>query len=155
MNASKQTGRKWTGRTPVIIMLMALLAVILQIGMMPANVFAASSVSYVERSWNGSQVVQTTKTANCTPISDIDEDEFESGGWYYVDTDTEYSSRERLEISGTVNIVLTDGKKLTCNDGINVPSGSTLNIYAGPAGTGELVAKGDTNFCAAIGGDDG
>ena len=154
MNASKQAGRKWTGRSSVVIMMMALLAVILQIGMMPANVFAGSSVSYVERSWNGSKVVETTKTANCTPVSDVDEDEF-SSGWYYVDADKTYSSRERLEISGTVNIVLTDGKKLTCNDGINVPSGSTLNIYGQSGGTGELVAKGDTNYCAAIGGDDG
>ena len=126
------------------------------IGMMPAcgnKVFAASDVQYVERSWNGSKVTETTKTAWCTPVSDVDYDEFHNGWWYYVNSNVEYD--DRVEISGTVNLILADGKTLTCNDGINVGSGSTLNIFPGPGGSGKLVAKGDTNDCAAIGGNDG
>ncbi len=59
---------------------------------------------------------------------------------------------ERVEISGTVNIILTDGVTLTTPKGIDVPDGSTLNIYGQSKGTGKLVAQTNKSSGAAIGG---
>ena len=44
---------------------------------------------------------------------------------------------ERIQISGTVNLILGEGATLTAKDGIEVPTGATLIID----GTGSLVAK--------------
>jgi uncharacterized protein YceK len=48
---------------------------------------------------------------------------------------------ERIQISGTVNLILGEGTTLTANDGIEVPTGATLIID----GTGSLVAQASHN----------
>ena len=48
---------------------------------------------------------------------------------------------ERIQISGTVNLILGEGTTLTANDGIEVPTGATLIID----GTGSLVAQASNN----------
>ena len=132
----------------------SVLTLVLFMGMsISLTTYGAEQVDYVERSWNGSQVTETTKTADCTPISMYGKSI--GSGWYYLDTDMSFGSSSRVEISGEVNLILCDGRTLTCNDGINVPEGSTLNIYGQAGGTGTLIAKGDTNNCAAIGGKNG
>ena len=113
--------------------------------------YAADTISYIERSWDGSKVVSAEKTASCTPLSTCGEEL--GDGWYYVDSDKTYE--DRISVDGTVNLILTDGKTLTCNDGINVGPGRNLNIYEQAGGTGKLTARGDTNNCAAIGGKNG
>ncbi len=57
-----------------------------------------------------------------------------SNGTYYVNSNVTVS--ERIQISGTVNLMLGEGARLTASDGIEVPSGATL-IIDGP---GSLVA---------------
>lgn len=54
---------------------------------------------------------------------------------------------------GTANIILRDGCKAHLKDGIHVPSGSTLNIYAGNSGSGKLYVDRSKADTAAIGGD--
>ena len=132
----------------------SVLTLVLFIGMsISLTTYGAEQINYVERRWSDSQVVETTKTAECTPISSCGSTL--SDGWYYVDQDKSYGAPDRLYINGTINLILCDGKTLTCNDGINVSSTATLNIYGQAGGTGTLIAKGDTNNCAAIGGKNG
>ena len=72
------------------------------------------------------------------------------GGTYFVSEDTAVSSR--ITIDGTVNLILGDGKALTAESGINVPGGTTLNIFCQSAGTGNLTANADYQN-AGIGGN--
>lgn len=73
--------------------------------------------------------------------------------WYYVSGTVTCSTR--IEVSGTVNLILADGCNFTASKGLHVPSGSALNIYAqSVANRGSLTANGVyTN--AAIGGNGG
>lgn len=116
--------------------------------------YATESVQYVEKSWNADskQVVSTTKTAECTPIT---RDTKDMGGatpsWYVVNGNV--VNDNRLVVWGVVNIILTDGSSLTLEDGISVQSDRTLNIYAQSEGdsAGALICYADTNDNAAIG----
>ena len=61
-----------------------------------------------------------------------------------------------MTVSGTVNLILMDGKTLTVTGGIQVGEGSTLNIYAQSGNTGELIAGNKQNsYAAGIGGNKG
>ena len=68
---------------------------------------------------------------------------------------------KRLEIEGSVNLVLQDDCTLTANSGVHVPAGATLTIYGQEKGTGKLTATApkhsDPNYVinAAIGANDG
>ena len=62
-----------------------------------------------------------------------------TNGTYQVDSNVTIS--ERIQISGTVNLILGEGATLTANDGIEVPTGATLIID----GTGSLVAQASNN----------
>ena len=73
--------------------------------------------------------------------------------WYYVSGTVTNSNR--IEVKGTVNLILEDGCNFTVDKGINVPSGSALNIYAqSVANRGSLTANNYGND-AAIGGNGG
>lgn len=116
-----------------------------------ASVGAASGVSYLSRSWDGSKVVTETKTADC---QDYNSNITDLNGWYYVNGNHEVS--QRLNVTGTANIVILDGSTLSAKDGIHVPEGTTLNVYNTPGGeNGRLVCQVDTDNAAAIGGNEG
>jgi hypothetical protein len=73
--------------------------------------------------------------------------------WYYV-TGT-VTNENRINVLGTVNLILADDCNFTASKGIHVPSGSALNIYAqSVANRGSLTANNYGND-AAIGGDGG
>jgi len=87
-------------------------------------------------------------TAETTAIGTADTET-----WYYVSGTVTNSNR--IEVSGTVNLILVDGSKFTASKGIHVASGNALNIYAQSiANRGSLTAD---NYCndAAIGGNGG
>ena len=87
-------------------------------------------------------------TAETTAIGTADTET-----WYYVSGTVTCSNR--IEVSGTVNLILADGCNFTASKGLHVPSGSALNIYAQSiANRGSLTAD---NYCndAAIGGNGG
>ncbi len=116
---------------------------------------ATESVDYVEKRWDGTRVVSETKTEECTPItSDMENIGGEVPSWYVVKGDVTID--RRLVVWGVVNIILTDGSKLTVKDGISVLWDRTLNIYAQSDGesAGELICIADTNYNAAIGSND-
>ena len=74
--------------------------------------------------------------------------------WYMVNSNV--NSWGRIEVRGTVNLILNDGATLNASRGITVNSGNTLNIYGQTSGTGTLNATGvkvggDGTESAAIG----
>ena len=73
-------------------------------------------------------------------------------GWYFVRGTVTLG--ERLMISGDVNLILLRGATLNAQKGINVPEGSSLTIWEGAFGSGDigrLNAHG-ADHCAGIGG---
>ena len=78
---------------------------------------------------------------------------FEDGKWYVVNGEVSVASR--ITVTGTANLILCDGAKLTASKGITTHN-ATLNIYPGStgetvSGTGELIAVASQNS-AGIGG---
>ena len=72
--------------------------------------------------------------------------------WYTVSRNTTVS--DRIEVAGTVNLILCDGKTLTASQGLHVQPNATLNIYCQTGGTGALTASTNNWYKAAIGSDD-
>ena len=129
---------------------------------LPALALAATkTVSYVDRYWNGSSVAQSTKTTTATVVeSDMTE---LAAGWYVVTGEVTVSERMIVADGAQVHLILEDGSTLTATQGIKVPVGSGLTIYAQSSvqGTmGKLVATGGygpspegyTIYYAGIGG---
>lgn len=108
-----------------------------------------SSVPYVEYNWNGTKLISKNKWTEAGQVISANSKQL-SAGWYVVNTDV--TVKERLVVSGTVNLILKDDITLTVPKGIDVPDGSTLNIFAQSKGTGKLVAQTNKSSGAAIGG---
>lgn len=70
--------------------------------------------------------------------------------WYVVTENVEID--ERVEVSGTVNLVLCDGVTLTVEKGIHVTGENSLTIYGQEAGDGKIEATAIKDQ-AAIGGN--
>ena len=121
------------------------------------------SVSYVEKSWDSStkKVVSEKKKVQDSDLIDLgtlipDENGVIvlSGGKYYYITN-HMVIYNRLEINYDAKLILPDWWTLTCNKGIRVDAGATLNIYAQSGGTGILtVLDGGSDGNAGIGGND-
>ena len=73
-----------------------------------------------------------------------------SDGWYAVVTNNTVIVNT-VTVTGTVNLILPDGAKLTVWKGIDLRPGSHLIIWGGNSGKGQLIAEGD-NYHAGIGG---
>ena len=76
--------------------------------------------------------------------------------WYIVEKDTTINDAVYFE-TNEVNIIIADGVTLTFANGLNVPEGKTLKIYAqsmDEATMGTLIATG-ANGAAGIGGENG
>ena len=119
--------------------------------LLPVSAWAEAtkeSVSYIECSWNGSEVTSSTKTATATVVTD---QTTWSKGWYVVNSDTTINSR--VTVTGNVHLILADGCELTASNGIEVSEGNSLTIYAQSEGDdmGVLEATGDS-YNAGIGG---
>ena len=113
-----------------------------------ANITA--DYQYCSRSWNGSSVVSSIETQNCTTLDDSYFPTALSDGWYAVKGDVTVS--DRITINGDVHLILTDGFTLNAKRGINLPENSTLSIYGQSGGTGKLNAESGNK--TAIGGED-
>ena len=78
----------------------------------------------------------------------------DTDGWYVVSQDVTLNEEIRLEINGTVHLILMDGKTLTAPQGIHVSEGNSLSIYAQSDGNGMgALAAACLGSVAAIGGD--
>lgn len=75
------------------------------------------------------------------------------GKWYYWGEGS--TAPALMGIHGEANLIINDGEMWRLTTGIRVPEGSTLNIYGGPEGTGEISAGVHPYNGAAIGGQYG
>lgn len=135
-----------------------LLTVFMIASLLPTGAFAAEAVTYIERSWDGSKVVETVKTV--TEYTLIDENyqidytwnqernrvyATLNEGWYVVKGNNNYTfddGRLELYIGGDVKIILTDGSTLSlgCILGGNNDN-ERLTIYGQSLGDGALIAN--------------
>ena len=153
MKTGKMT--RWIGLWLSVLMLVTLLGAFT----MTASA-ADGDVSYVERSWNGTQVVDTQKTLSAGGYTSVTAGSTAWGiadtvTWYVVDSTVTLT--ERITVTGDVHLVLVDGAVLTANLGVNIPEGSSLTVYGQSVDTGKLLAAvatdGDERWNAAIGGN--
>ena len=106
--------------------------------------WAQEPVSYVNRTWDGSKVVETPST--CTTYTEISgndpsQEQALNGEWYVV---KENASRKRIIIKAhhEVNIILCDGATLNSIvtfEHSGIPA-TILHVYGQEGGTGKLVA---------------
>ena len=103
----------------------------------------AQEISYVNRTWSGSAIVETPST--CTTYTEISGnnslEQALTGGWYVV---KENASRKRIIIKAgyEVNIILCDGATLNSIvtfEHVGIYD-ALLHIYGQSGGTGKLVA---------------
>ena len=85
---------------------------------------------------------------NTTEIGTADETT-----WYLVSGT--FTNDNRIEVKGTVNLILEDGCNFTASKGLHVPSGSALNIYAQSVANRGSLTVDRTYHDAAIGGNGG
>ncbi len=113
--------------------------------------------TYIERSWDGSKVVSKTITRNPKECAwwTTSHMKLHDGWWYTRNIDVKASDRVEVDPGATVNLILWDDKVMEFEDGLHVPSNSTLNIYGGTQGTGKLKVGKSEADTAAIGGNDG
>ncbi len=123
---------------------------------------ARLAVEYVSRSWDSEtkKVKENTLYVDTfTPFGKVtvtgnddgDTVDLTNDQWYVLTKDTLLSHKVRVFIGA--NILLCDGKELTCQKGIVVENGNKLNIYGQKNDTGKITSTGD-NYCAGIGGTD-
>jgi len=106
---------------------------------------------YCDRSWDGTKVVSSIKSAQCVTLEGNSNLNQLKSGWYAVKGDVTVSNR--IEIHGKVNLILLDGCNLSAEKGILLPENSTLNIYGQSGGTGKLAATADMFNSTGIGGN--
>lgn len=110
---------------------------------------AGTSVSYCDE--KGAE-----HTANCNGVitqANIGNYGILTTGWYAVEGTV--TGDNRIEVQGTVNLILEDGCSFTVNGGIEVNVGNALTIWGQQKGNGKLKAQNVVNYCAGIGGGDG
>ena len=141
-------------KKPVSVLLTVIMVVSLfTIIPMPAS--AAEAVEYIYRWWDADAKTVKQETRTCTEWINIRERSSDdlAPGWYYFDQPTSLTNGERLFVrSGTVNIIVKDGKMLEIDEGIGVEPGATLNIFGQAEDSGYLVCGADDPNNAAIGG---
>lgn len=110
---------------------------------------AGTSVSYCDE--KGAE-----HTANCNGVitqANIGNYGILTTGWYAVEGTV--TGDNRIEVQGTVNLILEDGCSFTVNGGIEVNVGNALTIWGQQKGNGKLKAQNVVNYCEGIGGGDG
>ena len=133
-----------------------LLALALVLGLVPSMSLTAKattpqSVSYIEYTWDESknELNSETKTKQDTEYTMVESTTSTWGvglkqtSWYVVSDSAiggELTFGSRITVKGDVNLILMDGAKLTAEKGIMVSYGSSLTVYGGEKGNGQLIA---------------
>lgn len=108
------------------------------------------TVDYLNASWDGSKVETTSETVSSYYLVTKNLKEWTDGKWYVVADDV--IIKDRITVTGTVNLILTDVGTLKAEKGITVASGATLNIYGQTFSIGLLQIAGVESGNAGIGG---
>ena len=119
------------------------------------------------QAWNKTNKAVETVEVGCADYTEVTSSD---EAWGTANTETWYvvngniTNSNRIEVSGTVNLILCDGATLTAEAGITVQNNSylqnapesILNIYAQSAGNnmGALVATGSRGYAGIGGADD-
>ena len=125
--------------------LLSLLCVLaLCLTLLPATALAEDSVSYVEYSWDGSELTSETKSVSgYTTVTSISGNTTWTAGWYVVSGSVSNINDITVTVSGAVNLILPAGSKLELTYGrISISDGGTLNIYGQEGGSGTLTLGG-------------
>lgn len=140
-----------------------LCALALCLGLLPATAWAANTpVAYLTWSEEQSKLVTDTCDSYISLNSSSNISSLGTEGqqkWYVLKGNN--SRRFRIEVKGDVHLILSNNCTLTAQQGIHVPDGSSLTIYAQSENEnemGKLVAlSGDDyltyRYCAVIGGN--
>ncbi len=107
----------------------------------------ADNVKYIDADGNEQTVDATAVTSETLEMGTA-----ETTSWYYVENKVE--NYNRIELQGTVNLILCENCDFNANYGMHLPAGNTLNIYTQSDGNGDLNADCYGND-AAIGGNGG
>ena len=116
---------------------------------------------------DGTQIGNGTVIDKSSPVSYLDENGTEKNcndynvvtandtqwadGWYVVNSDV--TINQRVDVSGDVKLILTDGHTLTVNGGIHVTGNNCFTVYGQENGNGKLTATATNNVGAGIGGN--
>lgn len=123
-----------------------------------ANGGIANNVPFLNE--NGDVQVQSGVTRLVPPTPTNPLPNLLTSGWYVVEGDVTYADRIVIPTGNTVNLILANGAHLNATQGINVPQGATLTIFAqmvvgnGSQNIGELSARARSFGDAGIGGGD-
>ena len=113
-------------------------------------------ITYIERSWDLTAVVQTEKTITDYEIitGDYGWKGLETEGACYVVTGNATCQTLNVKASNT-HLILTDGSSLTVTGGVLLKSGNSLHIHGQSNDSGQLIVTNNRSGAAGIGGDDG
>lgn len=123
-----------------------LLALVMALGLCVTTAWAADGVSYFDPTVSGSDQNKSCETYTPVTGSTSTEPVTWEGGtsdapkWYVVDNAVTISGK--LNVTGHVNLILCDGKRLTAEKGIEVANNKSLTIYGQTSQSGKLVATG-------------
>ena len=117
--------------------------VILGLGLLPVTALAVDEVSYLAYSWDGSKLTSEMKSVTDYTLVASTDTAWGAAGettWYVADGDVSISNR--VDVNGSVNLLLKDDCELSPNF-IIISAGSTLTIYAQTEGetAGKLVCS--------------
>ena len=139
----------------VILIIFSFIFIILGFANANTNVYAESSnvsntVSYISRYWDDDTNEVKIVEKNCDSFNEVKSFSINwLDGWYVVTNDV--TINERIIATGTINLIICDGKTLTAKKGIHLGKESTLNIYSQTNNTGTGVFTGISGT-AGIGG---
>ena len=113
-------------------------------------------ITYIERSWDLTAVVQKEKTITDYEIitGDYEWKGLETEGACYVVTGNATCQTLNVKASNT-HLILTDGSSLTVTGGVLLKSGNSLHIHGQSNDSGQLIVTNNRSGAAGIGGDDG
>lgn len=130
-----------------------ILALCMMIALLPCIALAADMepVTYIERSWDGTKVVETEKTTTDYILITPETTTFEDGKTYVAKGEVEIS--QRIICGKDVKLILADDSVMKADCGIRVAGSSSLSIFGSDEDTGRIYSDGGKWDCA-IGGNE-
>ena len=134
-------------------------ALALCLALLPVTALAAEvTVDYIYYTWDEDTQTLSGPTKGTASATEVTADNTNWGSsdtgehWYVVSGDVTIGGR--INVTGDVRLILTDGYTLTANGGIQVAEGNRLTIYGQRENSGKLSVD-FYSMHAAIGGNEG
>ncbi|MBE5902035.1 MAG: hypothetical protein E7280_09030 [Lachnospiraceae bacterium] len=117
----------------ILGVLLSILLVLSEFPQMTVKASEPQSIQYLDSQG------QTQTCSEANPVSEGNWGGAACETWLYADGSTKIEDT-RIEVQGTVNLILCDGATLEVRKGITVSTGNTLNIFCQSGKTGRLLA---------------